>query len=359
MKILYIASPSIHMTRWVGYFSSRGHDVHLITSSPCSPMENVTIHHIHRFQLPSKVANYAWNAGPMWAQFYAILQKVKPNIVHAHQVMELSLLGAGFHPFVVTPWGSDVLINPNESAIAKQVVKRVLSSADLITCDAEHIKNPMVKLGADPRKIHLICFGTDTEKYHPCQRDNELSQQWGGKVVISLRNFEPVYDVETLIRAIPIVRVTHKNVLFILAGKGSHEEYLKSLTIQLGVSDAVKFVGFVPQGIMPSYLASADVYVSTSLSDAGLSASTAEAMSSGLPCVITDFGDNSKWIQNGVSGYLFPPKDFGALADRISLLLSNHERNLLGLMGRKTIMERNSWQNEMQKMERLYEGLVK
>jgi glycosyltransferase involved in cell wall biosynthesis len=95
---------------------------------------------------------------------------------------------------------------------------------------------------------------------------------------------------------------------FLLIEKGSQEEMLKGLAQSLGISDSVKFVGWVTPDELPHYLSSADIYVSTSLSDAGLASSTAEAMACGLPVIITDFGDNRSWIKDEENGFLIPLK---------------------------------------------------
>ncbi len=98
-----------------------------------------------------------------------------------------------------------------------------------------------------------------------------------------------------------------------------------------------------------------DVYVSTSLSDAGLAASTAEAMACGLPVVITDFGDNRKWIEDGESGFIVPLKDPKALAEKIIYLLKNKDiRREFGMRNRKIIEEKNNYYREMEKMENSY-----
>jgi glycosyltransferase involved in cell wall biosynthesis len=60
----------------------------------------------------------------------------------------------------------------------------------------------------------------------------------------------------------------------------------------LNVDDFVQFLGRIPHEAMPDLLTQADIYVSTSLSDAGISASTAEAMACGLPVIVTDTGEN-------------------------------------------------------------------
>ena len=57
-----------------------------------------------------------------------------------------------------------------------------------------------------------------------------------------------------------------------------------------------------------------DIYISTSLSDGGLSASIAEAMSFERLIIISDNSDNKNWVKNKINGYLFKTSDFKELA---------------------------------------------
>jgi glycosyltransferase involved in cell wall biosynthesis len=178
-------------------------------------------------------------------------------------------------------------------------------------------------------------------------------------VVISLRSLEPVYDLETLIKAVPTVVKKLPQAIFLIAGEGSQREYLESLANNLGIFNNVKFTGSIPNSQLPDYLTTADVYVSTSLSDAGLSASTAEAMACGLPVVITDSGENRRWVKDGEGGFLIPVRDPESLADRILYLLGNEKtRSRFGERNREIIMERNNYLKEMKRMEGLYKKVI-
>lgn len=367
MKICFIAPPSIHTNRWLRYFANNGHEVHLITSSKPSgdSINNIELHFLKRFGPQIRVANYLINSLPLVLQFKRLIRDINPDIIHAHQIMDTTLLGAvsGFRPFVVTPWGSDILISSQKSRISRWIVEYVLKRADLITTDGEHLREPLLELGADPQKINLIYFGVDTGKFKPGQRDERLREELGilnSPTIISLRRFETIYDIESLITAVPLVLREVPEAKFLLIERGSQEAELKKLAKSLGVSDSVRFVGWVPGDELPRYLASADIYVSTSLSDAGLAASTAEAMACGLPVIITDFGDNRKWVEDGVNGFIIPPKAPEVLAAKIIHLLKDEEtRKRFGGINRGIIVERNNWEKEMGKMAKLYEGLIK
>ena len=99
-----------------------------------------------------------------------------------------------------------------------------------------------------------------------------------------------------------------------------------------------------------------DVYVSTSLSDAGLAASTAEAMACELPVIVTDSGENNLWINDGKNGFLVPVKNPEAIARRLIDLLQNIDlRREFGSKGRDIICKKNDYCVEMKKVEFFYQ----
>ncbi len=367
MKICYIASTGStgHAERWVKYFADSGHEVHLVTSKPSDGgIRNLKLHLRKTFGPRIPIINHLINSVPTVIQLRRMIRNINPDVVHAHAVEVDALLGAvsGFHPFVVTPWGSDVLVAPKESKISRWIVKYVLKRADLITCDAEHIKKPLIELGASSQKIKRINFGVDTGEFMPGLKNGRLGKEleiFDSPTVITSRRLDPDCDIASLITAIPQVLAEVPEAKFVIIGQGSEEAKLKELSKSLGVSESVRFIGWVPHDELPQYLTSADIFISTALSDAGLATSTAEAMACGLPVIITDFGDNREWVENGVNGFIIPLRSPQVLASRIVHLLRNTDiREKFGKINRQIIVERNSWEKEMRKMEKLYEELI-
>ncbi|MCK4731435.1 MAG: glycosyltransferase family 4 protein, partial [Methanophagales archaeon] len=237
-----------------------------------------------------------------------------------------------------------------------------LKRGDLIVIDADHIRKPLLALGANAESIQLICFGTDVQKFSPEARNETIRERLklsDAPTVVSTKGMKTIYDVESLIRAVPMVLKQVPDAQFVIANRGPQESYLKELAKSLDICDHARFVGVIPNSELPHYIASMDMYVSTSLSDAGLAASTAEAMACGLPVIITDFGDNRKWVEDGVNGFIVPLKDPKALAEKIIYLLENKDiRKEFGMRNREIIEERNNYYREMEKMENIYIELV-
>jgi len=230
----------------------------------------------------------------------------------------------------------------------------------MVTCNSETVRKELVNFGVNPDRIKIIRQGIETQKFSPRQ-DKGFKKRLGlqGRpVVISTRSFEPVCNVEMLIRTIPFVLEHSPQSSFIIAGDGEQREYLENLAGSLGCSENIRFVGRIAHDELPQYLASSDIYVSTSLSDSA-SLSLQEAMACEIAPVVTDLSGNREWVTDGENGFLVPVNDIQALAKKIVYLLKNEEAGRkFGRLGRKIIRERAEYEREMERMEGLYQRII-
>ena len=370
MKICYITGGSIHMQRWANYFARRGHEVHLIYCSrfPAGEGEyekEVQIHPLIRlFPRIWKVSGYL--SGLLWLiQVRRLLRKIKPDILDAHYITINGYLAASsvFHPLVLTAWGSDILIVPKQNPIHRFLTKHSLEKADLVSCNSETVRTGLLELGVKPTNIEKIFNGIDTQQFNPQWKDKRFRIALGisedAPVVICIRNLTSWYNVEMLIKAIPLIQKQVPKTMFIIGGDGKRKDYLKNLAISLGVSSAIRFVGWIPHDELPKYLASSDIYVSTSLSDS-CSVSLHEAMACELSPVVTDIPANREWITDGENGFIIPINDIQLLAERSIYLIENKKvREKFGKSCREIIKEKAEYEKEMRHMERIYQGLLK
>ena len=320
MRICYIANAnSIHTQKWINYFIDKGHNILWLP--------------------PDKIKNRL--------KLIYLAHKFKSDILHAHYVgwNGLTAVLANIHPFFMTIYGSDILIN-QKNFFKRQVLKFILSKADLITTDAEHMRSHMQELGVSKSKIKDINFGIDIELFKPEPMAHI------NPTVISLRNLEPIYDIATLIKAIPFVLDKIPGARFIICGTGNEFSYLVCLLMSLGITNQVVFNNNVPNNLIPKLLNRSDVYVSTSLSDAGIAASTAEAMACGLVCLATDIDSNREWFDKEL---LFPCGNHIILADKIIRALG-HEYDNYKMLNRYKMQDFNNYQIEMEKMNGLYKA---
>ena len=365
MRICYIAdASSIHTRRWINYFAERGHEIHLISPRTGEGYAKGAQLHLLVRLMPQVWPITRYFSGLLWlVQIRRLASRVKPDILDAHFITVNGYLGvaSGFHPLVLTAWGSDILIHPRKNPLWRVLTKYALRKAELIVYDSEIVKKGLLELEVSPSKIEKIYNGIDTQQFNPYQRDKHFKGRLGlpeAPTIICIRNLRPVYNVEMMVRAIPSILKQAPEVTFIIGGDGKQRDYLKNLASSLGVLDSIRFTGWVPHDELPKYLASSDVYVSTSLSDS-TSLSLQEAMACELAPVVTDLPANREWVTDGENGFIVPINDIQTLAQKIVYLLRNQEvRRKFGKLGREIIQERAEYKKEMERLEEIYKKLV-
>ena len=113
----------------------------------------------------------------------------------------------------------------------------------------------------------------------------------------------------------------------LLIGDGSEKKGLNEFVQKNNLSKFIEFLGSVQNNKIPHLLNKANIYISASKSDAGLSASTAEAMACGLICVVSDVYDNNKWIINNKTGFTFKSNDLKHLITVLKSAILYNERS--------------------------------
>lgn len=352
MRICYLAdAASIHIQRWVAYFAERGHEVHVITFATANADKALT-HHLRPFRRHGRLG-YLLAA----LEIRRVIGRIAPNILHVHFLTSYGLLGAltFFHPLLATAHGSDVLVSPRRSTWASLAVRLAVRRADVVTAVAKHMVPALQRFGASPGRLLYVPNWVDDKVFNPFGR---LADPAGRAVVLSDRALKPLYDVETLVKAIPLVVKEGCPMEFVIIGEGSEEGKLKRYVSSTNLENHVRFAPPLPHRELAGHLRAADIYVSTSLSD-GLSVSLLEAMACGAFPVVTDIPGNRELIEDGKNGYLFPAGDVQALADR--LVRAAKERALADQARQwnwQLVRERHSESVVMPKVEGLYQRLA-
>jgi len=333
-------------------------------------LRNLTEYPIYSFLRNPKAfyleSLYAWRA-------LSVAGKIRPDLIHAHFAYPEGFVGylvkkALNIPLVITVHGYDVLTEPSIGygiRLKKSynaLVEKTLNSADAIICNSKALYDEVVKIVKDRSKIYLIYNATDLKRFTLIDRDEARTKLGLPKdkfIVFTVRIHEPKYGVEYLIRAVPLVVSKAKNVLFIVGGEGSLRKYHENLAKMLGVSDYVAFTGRIPQSLLPLYYAASDVVVVPSLQEAwGLVAT--EALASGKPVIASNVGGLREQVIDGFNGFLVPPRDPKAIAEKILYFLENpSEIERMGLNGRKLAEEKFDIEKRVDKIIELYNSVLK
>lgn len=373
IKIVFFADAGVeHTIRWVKFFANAGHEVHVISWNDFSKgsasyrLDDIKssfypakLHILGGKRPETKVAYFLWLLSLVFS-IRRLVKKIQPDLIHSHSVGAHAWITL-FLPrikSVMTPWGTDVLIDMKTSCINRLISIKALKKSTVITVDAEHMKQELVNFGIDPSKITVIYFGTDTEYYSRSQNDrlhirNKYNFKDDDVVVISTRTLNPIHDVFLTLKSIPIVLERNNNVKFIIASDGSERQKMEDYVSKHSLNPQVVFPGYMTMAEMVAFLSASDIYVSSSKADAGLSASTAEAMSVGLPVLVSDNSENSYWVKG--AGFLFKDGDANGISDKIILLANDFQlMEELGRNGRARIAKDNDYITEMTKVNALY-----
>ena len=375
MKVLYIGPGNdIHLARWINRCTLNGVDTYFYNSVPNLETQRINAKHLNKTKPPIGASRFNQfsliRLLKSYVQIRKIIHDVKPDVIHLQWFLDLPQFASTFLKnvkIVSTPFGSDILkfANNNKSQrikylIAKVINKRIVSKSKMFCCDAQHMANELVNLGAESKTIKIIYFGTDVEIFSPKARQNSFFEKFGvpkdNLVVLSNRGLAPVYDIETLIESVSDFQ---QKISVAIVGGGPSENYLKTKAAESEARNNIYFLGRLNDQDFVCATASCDIYVSTSTSDGGLAASVAEAMACQIPVVITDFGDNAKWLQNETAGKVFPIGNSKKLSEIINSLASNPSvRTQMGKTGRKIICADNNSKLEMNKILEMYESIL-
>lgn len=248
--------------------------------------------------------------------FIRLGERYQPTVVHAGPIPTVAsvAVAAQVAPVIAMSWASDLLVDAASSKEIASSASVALRNAHAVVVDCSTVRERAEALGADPNRIISVPWGVELERFPhvamPPRRAGEVR-------LLCVRSHEPLYDVETLLRAVHAVAVDQEvDVHLDLAGSGSLTEHLRSLASELGIGSLLTWHGRVDEGDVQRLLAAAHVHVSTALSD-GSSISMLQAMATGRPTIATAIPSNREWIQDGVSGWLFKPGDASDLARAI------------------------------------------
>jgi glycosyltransferase involved in cell wall biosynthesis len=204
--------------------------------------------------------------------------------------------------------------------------------------------------GVPRERVHTIPNGIDIPEDGRRQRSNGLVR------FLSMGRLDSEKRVDQTIRAFAGLPVDTPARLTIL-GDGLCRPELEALSRRLGQEGRIVFTGAV--GDVTPYLNEADVYVSTSVSE-GMSNALLEAMSNGVMPVVSQVSGVDELVEEGVTGFLFPPGDETAVANRLekSLAMTVEERRATGEAAREAIRARFSLEKVAERHLTLYCDLI-
>ena len=190
------------------------------------------------------------------------------------------------------------------------------------------------KLGDGKRRI--IHNGVDLNRVPTPDRIRAVrdAHGWddGHCHVVSVGRLSEQKRVDWLLRSWRIVQEKGTDARLWIVGSGEEEEALHRLAKELDIGGTCAFLGSRPNGI--EYIATGDIVAMTTLYE-GHSIGVLEALACGRPIVVSDVDGTRDSLRDGVEGFLVPPEEIEAFAEKLLVLIENGAlRKRMGEAGR-------------------------
>ena len=276
-------------------------------------------YHVHRYAKPS---SKRFMVRQVLFKLAWLNTRYRFDILHCHSAYPPAFAGATFRrwtgiPVVVRPHGSDVVPGGRirKDPRLENRLRKALSSADAVIAQGKYLRDIILELGVKENRIHIIHNGVDLGMFskgevfpHP------------RPYVLGLGNLIPRKGFDILLKAYARLKEPKPDLL--IAGLGPEEENLKRLSLDLGVGEKVRFLGFVEGQKKVDLYRSAEFFVCPSRNEPFANV-ILEALASGLPVVASGVDGNKELVDHGSNGLLFSPGDVGSLCSCLEEMITN------------------------------------
>lgn len=343
MRICYIGSESPHTQHWAEHFASVGHDVHLIC--PGTPDYRGVI--THRIKNAATRAVFPARA----IEVRRLVKTISPDVLHAQQMSEYGLYGAlsGFHPLVLSAWGTDIATAPTKSLIRHAMLKFMCARADVVHVQDALCKRRLAELGIPTDGVVVVPWGVDTKTHTPRVGSGHPTKKVITIVGGGSRTTGTLVDLVS-----DISENVGEDVLIQVVG-------YTTLPNELVCVDNIKFVGRVPISAIPDIIRRSDIYIDpyypASPTEIGhtYGMGLLEAMSCGVPTIAAN-RPTVTMLPGWYHGETFDAYGGATgISDKVTTLLTDGDR-------RREIVDKNlgsvvslfDWDRNMRTIENVY-----
>ncbi len=363
LRIIFLADiNSAHTQKWVIALVRSGVEVGLFTMF--KPKDNWFLQYPEIKILHTSNNDFSNDFVYKLSYFKAIpylkkaIKDFKPDLLHSHYATSYGLIGAlsGFHPHVISAWGSDVMNFPEKSYFHKTLLKFNLKRADLVLATSNAIVkaiDEIIKV-----KIKIIPFGIDLNYFKPTEISKQIPQNT--LVIGTVKSLEYVYGIDILIKAFKSLKENNKNkkIKLLIVGGGSKENEYKFLVEKLNIKDDVEFTGKVTYDDVIKYHNAIDIFVNVSRNES-FGVSVLEASACGNPVIATNVGGLPEVILKDETGILIESENIDETINAIEKLLSDEPLRIkMGENGKRFVRKYYNFENNVEDTLAVYNQLI-
>ncbi len=349
-----------------------GHEVKVFTTKlPKNPSyENLHGIHIHRFRAIARPFNYPFLPGLMRALLHDDC-----DIFHAHinSPMTIDITATASRlthtPLVIT-YHADALISDiagktpffrtwldnmyrRSRQRAANIAKQLIVTSPMYRNTSLFLQDFLDKTTVIPATITPYFLKSHQ---NPTQAKGSFGFQSTDTLLLFVGRLVPYKGLRVLLQTFCQIRQQNSKVHLAIVGSGPMESILKEMSVQLGITDAIHFLGVLPRRRLHDAYAACDIFVlpSRSRSEA-FGIVQLEAMAQKKPVVATTVGGVPYVVQHEKTGLLVPPVDEKALKIALNQLIEDPaQRKRLGHAGRKRLIENFTREPTTKTLEVLY-----
>jgi rhamnosyl/mannosyltransferase len=336
--------------------AQRGHTVTVLATARGRRSEEETLNGV-RIIKAARLATVA--STPLSAELPRRLRALRPDLTHLHlpyPVGELAQLFWGRGRKYVVTYHAEAT-RPLQRLIMlgyAPFFRRVLRGAACVLATSPNYMrtSPFLRVLGD--HVSIVPLGSDPQRFAPGLRSND--QPFAILFVGVLRHYKGVDD---LIRALALLPEPAR---LVIGGAGPLRAEWEGLGDRLGLTGRIRFLGRVPDEDLPALYQSADVLVLPALNRAeAFGTVLVEAMLSGLPCVTTEIGSGTSYVvEEGVTGFVVPPRTPQALAHALTRLLTEPAlRAQFGTAGRERALKLFTVDRMLAQVEGIYAEVLR
>lgn len=315
---------------------------------------------IHRQILDEPWQMYPWEL----RQWLLELTRIDARLLHIYfghiAPQFIPLMKVWPHPIVVSFHGADAGVDmAKPKHLARQ--KEVFDLADKILCRSDSLARDVIALGCAPEKVGIQRTGIPLEAWPFQLRSAPTDGAW--RLVQSCR-FIAKKGLDLTVAAFASIAKEFPHSTLTLIGEGPEKAVLEQQIASLGITDRVRFTGFISEDSVRAEVAAAHLFVHPSRTSAdgnreGVPNSMLEAMATGLPVVATTHGGIPEAVIHGESGLLTAESDAEALARAMRQILSDEPlRERLSVGARHQVETHFSRDGQIRLLEQCYKDLM-